>query len=88
MTAQSVSEITRIVEQAVVSCSLQLPETVSPANPASLLSLSFAEIGFDSLNYMEFCIAIATEVGVEMSIEEVTGLKSPAAVIDRLSREP
>jgi hypothetical protein len=30
MTAQSVGEITQIVEQAVVSCSLQLPAAVSP----------------------------------------------------------
>ena len=52
---------------------------------SSLLSLTFEEIGFDSLNFMEFCIAIAMDVGIELSVDEVSELKTPKAV-DRASR--
>jgi len=77
-----------MVEKAVLSCSLQLPQALSapPAGQASLLSLSFEEIGFDSLNFMEFCISIAMDVGIELSVAEVADLNSPAAVIEHLSQ--
>ena len=57
-------DLTGIVENAVLKCSLPLPEAYRGA-ASRLLSLSFDELGFDSLNYMEFCIAIATDTGVE-----------------------
>ncbi len=87
MATVSTDDISRIVEKAIEACSLPLPETEpGPDGVPSFLSLTFEEIGFDSLNFMEFCIAIAMEVGTELSVDDVAALKTPNAVIEHLSR--
>jgi len=87
MATASTDDLSRIVEKAIKACSMPLPEAEpGPDGRSSLLSLSFEEIGFDSLNFMEFCIAIAVEVGVELSVDEVAALQTPNAVIEHLSR--
>jgi hypothetical protein len=35
---------------------------------------------------MEFCIALSVDVGVELSVAEVAGLKTPEAVVAHLSQ--
>ncbi|MEX0852847.1 MAG: acyl carrier protein [Bauldia sp.] len=84
----STAELERIVAKAVSACSL--PSLQAPSAPVngSLLRFtgSFDEMGFDSLNYMEFCISIAVDTGVELSVAEVARLNSPTAVIEHLSR--
>lgn len=85
MATASTDDLLQIVEDAIRACSLPLPEAApGPDGRPSFLSLSFEEIGFDSLNFMEFCIAIAMEVGVELSVDEVAALRTPNAVIERL----
>ena len=87
MASASVEELRRIVEKALVASSLPLPDTArGEGGQSALLSLTFDEIGFDSLNFMEFCIAISMDAGVELSVAEVAALRTPAAVIAHLSR--
>jgi hypothetical protein len=87
MATISTDDLSRIVEKAIEACSLPLPEAGPGSDGrSSLLSLSFEEIGFDSLNFMEFCISIAMEVGTELSVDDVAALKTPNAVIEHLSR--
>ena len=88
MATVTTEDLERIVEKAVRACSLPLPELAPAAadTRSLLMSLTFEEIGFDSLNFMEFCIAIAVEVGVELSAEEVAELKTPDAVVRHLSQ--
>jgi acyl carrier protein len=88
MAAVSPEDLPRIVESAIVECSLPLPEAPAggDAENSPLLSMSFEEIGFDSLNYMEFCVSIAVNTGIELTIAEVTAMNSPAAVVKHLSQ--
>ena len=44
----------------------------------------FADLGFDSLAFMEFCIAIQSETGVELSVGAVEAMGSPEAVARHL----
>jgi acyl carrier protein len=88
MTAASVEDLRTIVERALVACSVPLPDAAGEGgDQAALMSLTFDEIGFDSLNFMEFCIAISMDVGIELSVDQVTALKTPEAVIAHLSRQ-
>lgn len=89
MAAALTDDPSRIVERALEACSVQLPEArlaAAGGQLSSLFSLGFAEIGFDSLNFMEFCISIAMDSGIELSVEDVARLKTPNAVIEHLSR--
>ena len=87
MTAIPVDDLRRIVEKAILACSMPLPQAAeADGDRSALLALSFDEIGFDSLNFMEFCIAVSMDVGVELSTDEVAALKTPIAVIAHLSR--
>ena len=83
--ASSTDDLSRIVENAIKACSMPLPEArAGPDGRPSLLWMSFEEIGFDSLNFMEFCISVAMEVGVELSVDDVAALKTPKAVVEHL----
>jgi acyl carrier protein len=48
------------------------------------LAASFEQLGFDSLSFMEFCISIHCDTGVELTVGEVSSLGTPAAVVDYL----
>lgn len=78
MTARSLAECYRIVAEAVNLCSVPL-EPVEPTATA-VLEQSFEQLGFDSLAFMEFCIAIHVETGVEITVGKADELGSPNAV--------
>ena len=81
MSALSAEESTRVVTLAVGACSLPSSEQDIDGQ----LGRSFEALGFDSLAFMEFCIAIQGEAGVELSVGAVVELGSPAAVARHLS---
>lgn len=82
MSALSAEEITHAVALAVGACSLPSSEF---QDTDERLTWSFEDLGFDSLAFMEFCIAIQGETGVELSVGTVAELGSPAAVVRHMS---
>jgi acyl carrier protein len=80
-------DLTRIVRAAVEGCSLPAPDIGDPDAGQTPLSTRFDELGFDSVAFMEFCIAIHVDTGVELTVEQVTALGSPMAVVDFLGRD-
>jgi acyl carrier protein len=77
-------ECFRIVASAIGTCSL--PGTLDPSTAGEeLLDESFSDLGFDSLAYMEFCIAIHLETGIELTVGSLDELGTPAAVARHLS---
>lgn len=81
MSVRSFEESTRVVALAIGACSL--PSSELP-DPDRQFSMTFAELGFDSLAFMEFCIAVQGETGVELSVGAVTEMGSPDAVARHL----
>jgi hypothetical protein len=85
--ARTLDECEEIVARAVAACTslpigLLDPETL--ATSKGLVGKSFEDLGFDSLAFMEFCIAIQLESGVELSADGVAGMGSPDAVARHL----
>jgi acyl carrier protein len=79
---RSLEECRRIVASAIDTCSIQTQE----GSEAGLdLDATFGDLGFDSLAFMEFCIALQVETGAELTAQAVDKLGSPAAVARRLS---
>jgi acyl carrier protein len=58
-----------------------------PEEAAARLGRDFNELAFDSLNFMEFCIAVHVETGIELTAEQARELGSPAGVIEWLGRQ-
>lgn len=53
-------------------------------DPEKFKLLSFESLNFDSLAYMEFCIAIFCSFGRELSIEKCQELGNIAAIVNYL----
>lgn len=85
MAARSLAESQKIVHAAVNACSALPVEPDTLAAPESLVGKSFDDLGFDSLAYMEFCIALQAETGIEVSVATITEMGSPDAVAKHLS---
>jgi acyl carrier protein len=83
MTRRSFEECRRVIALAISGCSLPSRGLPGPDAP---FDTTFAELGFDSLAYMEFCIAIQGETGIELSVGVVSDMGSPDAVAQYLSR--
>jgi len=83
MTDRSLAECYRIVAEAVNTCSVALPPIDASEVTESIGS--FQDLGFDSLAFMEFCIAIHVETGMEISVAKLDELGSPNAVARYLS---
>jgi acyl carrier protein len=84
----TISDPVSIVRNAIVACSLQTPDQDAIGEvPEISLSTKFEDLGFDSLAFMEFCISIFCEVGLDLTVERVAALGSPQAVVDLLKRE-
>jgi acyl carrier protein len=76
-----------VVVNAIRACSLpSVDSNTTNSDDASLLTHGFDELGFDSLSYMEFCISVHLNTGVEMDIDKVQSLKTPLAVVEFLRR--
>jgi len=89
--AHDLQRVAEVISKAITTCSLQsaMVADTSTLSLDKLLSLSFDELGFDSLNFMEFCIALHLDLGLELSIGEVASLRTLGAVADRvLTRSP
>lgn len=74
-----------MIVAAVRANSISATDSANPADIAAMMSRSFEELDFDSLNFMEFCIAVSVETGVNLSVAQVTSLKTPLAVFQHLS---
>lgn len=88
MSARSLGESQRIVAAAVAACTslpVGLLDPATLATPEGLIGKSFDDLGFDSLAFMEFCIALQLESGVELNVATVTEMSSPDAVARHLS---
>lgn len=87
MSIRSLDACYRIVAEAINSCSLPRARFEIPTSGVvgDDFHATFSDLGFDSLAFMEFCIAIQLETGVEISVAAVADLKTPAAVARRLS---
>lgn len=72
---------TAIVQNALDSCSIATPGRHSPGETGPIpFSMSFEDIGFDSLAFMEFCISVHLDTGIEMTTEQLIAFGSPEAV--------
>jgi acyl carrier protein len=82
-TEASRAESRRVVLTAVAAC-----EAIGSAarHVDDVMTASFVELQFDSLAFMEFCIAIHAETGIELGVTAVTRMGSPGAVADYLAR--
>ncbi len=88
MTARSRAECQRIVAAAIAACTslpVGLLDAETLASPEGLIGKTFEDLGFDSLAFMEFCIAIQLEAGIELSVASVAEMGSPDAVAAHLS---
>lgn len=84
--SMSCSAAEQFVEQAIRECSLAgMHEEEFLYDPEAHADTEFSELGFDSLNTMEFCIALHCACGVELSITDLTHLRTPRAVSEWLA---
>lgn len=81
MAARSLDECRRIVAAAVAVCD-SVPSVAHRF--AEEANASFVDLGFDSLAFMEFCIAIQGETGIELAVGAVEAMGSPEAVARHL----
>ena len=51
---------------------------------SQLMAMTFAELGFDSLSYLEFCVSIHVDAGIELNSKQVAAFGTPGAVIAHL----
>lgn len=82
MAGRSPEECRRIVALAVAACD-SVPSAA--ARFADGASAGFADLGFDSLAFMEFCIAIQSETGIELGVGAVEAMGSPEGVARHLA---
>jgi acyl carrier protein len=74
-----------LVANAIRGCSLPSVDSItSKADDALLITYGFEELGFDSLAFMEFCIAVHVETGIEMDVAQVQSLETPLGVAEFL----
>jgi hypothetical protein len=81
--ARTPEDCQEIVARAVAACSslpVGLLDAATLATPKGLGGKSFDDLGFDSLAFMEFCIAVQLETGVELTAAAVAEMGSPDAV--------
>ncbi len=86
MSPQSGHNLTQIVAEAIVQCGLVLEGVDDPSDTEAVMARSFLELGFDSLNLMEFCIAISLETGIDLDVGKLETLRTPAAVVEFLAK--
>jgi hypothetical protein len=79
-------EIFRVVADTVREHSSAAAAIAEAGNVPAMMSQSFEALGFDRRNYMELCIAIATQTGLNLTAEQVKSLGSPLAVVNLLTR--
>jgi acyl carrier protein len=78
-------EMSRVVRDAIDGCSLASPDiNTAGENSTPTMTSTFDNLGFDSLAFMEFCISVHVDTGVELTIEKTNELGTPQAVIDYL----
>lgn len=53
-----------------------------------ILDASFEQLGFSSLSYLEFCIAIHLATRIDITADAVAVLGSPRRVLDHLAAPP
>jgi acyl carrier protein len=70
------------VLEAIRACSLPSRDDAPPIEEE--LHRPFEDLGFDSLSYMEFCISITMETGIDMTVGRMKALGTPTAVADYL----
>lgn len=80
--------IVEIVRNAVEAAPVPAPDIGADGTNGeeAMLAAKFEDLGFDSLAFMEFCIAIHVDTGVEMTVEQAAALGSPKAVIEFLGK--
>jgi dienelactone hydrolase len=85
-----VDEIFQAVAEAVREHSSVAAAMAEAGNLPAMMSQSFEALEFDRRNYMEFCIAIATRTGLDLTAAQVKSLGSPQAVVNHLTeaRQP
>jgi len=85
---KKLSHTDRLVTDAIMACSLPIRHFHGAAYDASVDdSQDFDALGFDSLAYMEFCIALHCACGVELSIEDIARLRTPRGVAQFLAEQ-
>jgi acyl carrier protein len=76
-----------LVRDAILSCSLPSQDVDGRSyNPECEQDTPFETLGFDSLCYMEFCIALHCSTGLELSMDAVAELGTPGAVARLLTQ--
>lgn len=88
MTSRTPEAWLHVVADAVRACDSPNEPVIRTGSDADILALSFEELGFDSLAFMEFCIAIQAETGAEIDVATATELGSPAAAAQHLAAAP
>lgn len=72
----------RAVAKAVRACTL--PSGAVEGEDDALLIRRFEELAFDSLAFMEFCVSIYLDTGIEMDAEQAQAFQTPLAVAEFL----
>ncbi len=62
-------------EHSLTNRALSMRDDALP--PEQEMHLAFEALGFDSLSYMEFCIAIQMETGLDLSVGKMRALGTP-----------
>lgn len=78
----------KIVEQKIIDIIrlevVSLPSSLENYDPEKIKFLSFESLNFDSLAFMELCIAIFCNFSLELSIEKCQELGTIDAVVNYL----
>jgi hypothetical protein len=83
MTDEPTGRFRDAVLDAIRACSLPTRDDAPPLEEE--LHRAFEELGFDSLSYMEFCISIQMDTGVDLTVGRLRALGSPFAVAEYLA---
>ncbi len=73
-----------VVAKAVRSCSLSSEVDAAAQDDIALLARGFEDLGFDSLAFMEFCVSVYMDTGVEIDVDQARALQTPLAVAEFL----
>lgn len=76
-----------VVQNALDACSLATPDKDAQGMNGDIPFASrFEEIGFDSLAFMEFCISVHVDTGIEITVEDLREFGTPDAVVSYLEK--
>ena len=62
------------------------PGQVDDLSDDEILDTEFSAFGFDSMSYVDFCVSIHVDTGIELTLRQVAELGTPRNVLEYLRK--